>query len=273
MGLIDDLVSEPFTPAMAARAGLGRAELDAMVRHGRLQRLLRGVYVEAGIDLSTVLRARAVALRIGSHRIVVDRTAAWIHGAALGPGTLPLDFHAHRRRPATALAEEDVTDLGGVRCTSPLRTAVDVGRYLSPDSALPLLDGLLRAGAVSHTDLIRAGGSIEGTGAAQFRELVARADARSTDAVESVLRLRWLEAPLPTPSPGLVVDGARIALGLATQRFGVVLAGQVEDLERCRANGWRILVLHRERVLVSDPVFLIEYLEREFHQHLLGAAG
>ena len=40
-------IGEPFTPAMAARAGIGRTALDRLLREGRLCRLLRGLHVDA----------------------------------------------------------------------------------------------------------------------------------------------------------------------------------------------------------------------------------
>ncbi|RNL60003.1 hypothetical protein EFK50_21695 [Nocardioides marmoriginsengisoli] len=265
---------------MAARAGLGRAELDRLLRSGRLRRLVRGVYIDADVELTAVLRARAVALRVGRKQVVVDRTAAWIHGAGLVTAAVrldpvPLDLHGRRSRlaPAPPYGPEEVLLVGGVRCTSPLRTALDLGQNFAPERALPLLDGLLRSGAITHGELIRAsaGGDARRPGAAQFRELVALADPRPVEEAESVLRLRWMEASLPTPSPGARVAGVRVALALDTQRFGVSLAGQISRSDRARlaALGWRVLVLHRERVITSDPIFLIEHLEREFHQHLL----
>ncbi len=271
-------LDEPFTPAMAAQAGIGRAALDRLHRQGRVVRILRGVYLEVDVPLTSMSRARAAALRLGGSQVLVDRTAAWIHGAGgVGAGgPIPVEVHGRRSRwgASVPLAPGDVVLVGGVRCTAPVRTAFDVGRRLAPERALPLLDGLLRAGALTHPELIsacRPAAASSVPGFAQFRELAALADGRAEDLAESVLRLRWLGASLPTPTPGVRVAGVRTALALPTQRFGAVIAGRhpAVDMARCEASGWRILVLHRDRVLASDPEFLVEHLEREFLRHLL----
>jgi hypothetical protein len=275
-------IAEPFTPAMAARAGIGRAVLDRLHREGRLRRLLRGVYVDATVPSSVTLRARALGLVVAQGHVVVGRTAAWLHGVEVPredpDAPLPVEVHGRIRRLGTAvhLAGHDVGVLEGVRCTTPLRTALDLGRQLAPDRAIVALDGLLGLGAFPHTALVaelaRFGGH---HGIVQLRELAAMADARADGAAESVLRLRWLHAQLPTPTPGLVVGGRRLSLGLELHRFGANLPGQLADadLTWLSRQGWRIVVLAPERALRSDPAFLIGHLEQEFHLHLLDQVG
>ena len=276
----------PFTPAMAARAGIGRAVLDRLHREGRVRRLLRGVYLDATVPLSAAVRARALALVVGEEQVVVGTTAAWLHGVDLprpGAGSpLPVEVRGRARPyadPPLRYAGHDLVEVDGVRCTTPLRTALDLGRRLGPDRALAALDALLRLGSFTHTALMaelpRFGGQ---PGVAQLRELAALADARADGAAESALRLRWLEGRLPTPSPGHLVPGPaghRLALGLPAHRFGAVLAGRLTDqvLAGLRAQGWRVVVLGPERVLVGDPTFLTGHLEREFHLHLLDQVG
>jgi hypothetical protein len=268
----------PFTPAIAAGAGLGRASLERLHRDGRIVRLLRGVYLDARVPLTSVVRARAVALVGGRRQIVVDRTAAWVHGAQPLHVPVQLDVLGRRRYVGghVQLAPTDLVELEGIRCTSALRTALDVGRHLAPDRALVALDGLLRAGAISHPDLIAASTTFRGLpGAVQLRELAARADGRAGEPAESVLRLHWYDARLPTPTPAVRVAGVRLALGLGVQQFGVVLAGRASQVELlgCARAGWRVLVLPRARVLAEDPGAVIGHLEREFHRHLLGETG
>ncbi len=271
----------PFTPATAARAGVGRAELERLVRTGRAIRLVRGVYLDAEAPTPAIVRARALALVVGRRHVVVDRTAAWVHGAEpdreTPGGTIPLDVHTRRRRldGPVRFGPGDLAVLGGIRCTTPVRTAVDVARHLAPERGLPLLDGMLGAGSLVHHELIGATAALDRSTGVQARELAAIADGRAAHAGESVLRLRWYAARLPTPTPAVRVAGVRLALGLPTHRFGVLLSGQVTDADvlRCSRRGWRVLLLDRARVLASDPVYLIAHLEREFHQHLLSQVG
>jgi hypothetical protein len=275
----------PFTPAMAARAGIGRTVLERLLREGRVRRLLRGVYLDATVPISPAVRARALGLVVGRRQVVVGTTAAWLHGVDLPRAGVPrsVEVRGRGRHPARdhRYAGHDLATVEGVRCTTPLRTALDLGRWLAPDRALVALDGLLRLGGFTHTALMaelpRFGGH---QGVVQLRELAALADARARDAAESVLRLRWLDGRLPTPTPGLVVarrdgSGVRLALGLEVHRFGAALAGQLgdPDLAALAALGWRVVVVGPDRVLQSDPAFLIGHLEREFHLHLLAQVG
>ena len=285
-------IAEPFTPAMAARAGIRRTVLGRLHREGRVRRLLRGVYLDATVPVTPAVRARALALLVAPGRIVVGTTAAWLHGVLLlrpdPQAPPPVDVHgrgSHGGAPAElrplGYADRDVQLLEGVHCTTPLRTALDLGRQLPPAQAIAALDGLLALGAFPHTALMAEVARFDGrAGVVQLRELAALADARAAGPAESVLRLRWLDARLPTPVPGLVVTGAggrpvRLALGLEVHRFGVVLSGEHldSDLGAVSALGWRVVVLAAERVLRGDPTFLAGHLEREFHQHLLAQVG
>src|SRR3954466_7311653 len=96
-------ISDPFTPAMAARAGIGRAVLDRLHRDGRVRRLLRGVYVDATVPASVTLRARALALVTGEGQVLVGQTAAWLHGVdvprADPDGPVPVEVRGRRRLP------------------------------------------------------------------------------------------------------------------------------------------------------------------------------
>src|SRR3954453_17538625 len=81
-------VGEPFTPAAAARAGIGRSVLDRLLREGRIRRLLRGVYLDATVPVSVEVRARALALVVADRHVVAGTTAAWVHGVT-GHGRNP----------------------------------------------------------------------------------------------------------------------------------------------------------------------------------------
>lgn len=272
-------VEQPFTPAVAAQAGVGRAVLDRLHREGRVRRLLRGVYVDGTVPVTRSVRARALALVVGPERVVAGVTAAWLHGVETSRGAphapIPVDVCAPGGR-ALRYAERDLEVIEGVRCTTPLRTALDLGRQLSPDRAIAALDGLLALGAFPHTALMAELSRFTGQqGIVQLRELAALADARAAGAAESVLRLHWLQGPLPTPTPGLLARGVRLALGLDTHRFGAVLAGRHSDPELWALAdlGWRVVAIGEDRVLRGDPTYLVAHLEREFHQHLLEQVG
>lgn len=266
----------PFTSAMAAEVGVDRRALARMLRDGVLRRLLRGVYVDTTVADSPELRRAAAGLVAGPGRVVTGRSAAWLHGVTV-PGWSDgqhLEVRARRARPLPA---RDVTELGEVRVTTPVRTTLDLGRLLTPEQAIGALDAILRAGLVHHRELLaevpRMGRL---PGAAQLRRVVALADGRSGCLAESVLRMRWYDAALPTPIPRLALGGELwLELAVPVRRFAVVLAGRLTDVELAalRSRGWRVVVLGEARVLSAEPALVIHHLEREYHQHLLDQVG
>jgi hypothetical protein len=283
---------EPFTTAMAATAGVDRAMLDRLRRSGRVRRLLRGVYVDSTVLDSTQLRARAMSHLVDRRRVAVDRSAAWVHGLTLpslgtapgrrAPAGVPVETllatrPVHGSRGASrALLQRDVESIEGLRVTTPLRTAVDLGRTLPAGLGLATLDWFLAQGRFTHHQLLGELSRMTGhRGVGQLRELAAQADGRSACVAESVLRLAWHRARLPTATPGLVVAAGsravRLALGVERRQFGAVLTGAVTaaDLVALEARGWRVVPLSEARVLATDPEPLRIHLEREFHQHLL----
>lgn len=260
----------PFTPRAAAELGISRGCLDRLRRAGRVRRVLRGVYVDDDLPDSPALRAEALRQVLPAGRVVVGRSAAWLHG--LDDAAPESVESVAERGGGRTLVARDLTVVSALRVTTPLRTALDLGRRPPPTAALAVLDRALRAGLVSHHELMAELSRFTGqAGAGQLRRLVAMADGRAASPADSVLRLRWYSARLPTPIPRLGVGGAVLVLGLATQRFGAVFSDDqaVAELAVLSARGWRVVVLDRERVLGSDPEVLEHHLEREFHRHLL----
>ena len=238
---------EPFTRAQALAAGLTDMRLRRLVNRGKLKRLVPGVYVSAQARDDLELRTAALRLVVPEGCFICDETAAWLHGAsqAMAPNTHlavpPVSFF----RPANGgrlrnglvssgertLAPRDLMVVGGLQVTTPLRTALDLGRLRRPDQALAAQDALLRLGAFTHEELLA---SIERfarqRGVRQLRWLTPLADGRAESAGESVLRLRWYAAGLPRPQLQIevVVDGIvvfRLDMGLEEWLFAAEYDG------------------------------------------------
>lgn len=279
-------LDRPFTRAMARGAGVDKASLDRMLREEVVVRLLRGVYVACVAPRTPQLRAVAVALAVRRDATAVDRTAAWVHGVdvtGLPPGAArPLEVLSPGRSTRGALgssrqlAGPDLVRIEGLRLTTPLRTALDLGRLLPAALAIGAMDRLLAGGSFTHSQLLAEIPRLAGhRGVGQLRSLAAQVDARSANLAESALRLRWHEARLPSAIPAMPVGVAgrlvRLALGVGRRQFGAVLAGHVSgaDLVALQGAGWRVVVLTEEQVLRGEPSVWMHHLEREFHQHLL----
>lgn len=251
-------LDEPFTSADAGRLGVSRWYLRALVRRELVREVARGVYVAAQVTDTLELRAAALRLVVPDSAVVTDRTAAWLHGVDIlprsavhqAPPVQIFDRAGSRVRRAgvssgrrTTILASDLTTVGGVRVTTPLRTALDLGRLLGRYDAIGALDAFLAAG-VSHGELLAHVERFRGErGVIQLRTLAPLADARAESPPESALRLHWLDAGLAAPEPQWwVCDEAgvpvfRLDLGLPACRFGAEFNGHAfHDSEEAKAR-------------------------------------
>ena len=261
---------------------------------------MRGVYVDTSVPDSLELRAEVLRLIVPPDSFVTDRTAGWLHGAPmiLGPRdhevAPPLSVYRlpdHGRHRLTMLdsgertvSAEDLVTVRGITATTPLRTALDLGRLLPRAQALGALDSLLRLGAFSREDLLA---NVERLarqrGVVQLRRLAPWADAGAASPGESSLRLRWLEAGLPRPELQIpvVVDGRPIFfldMGLEELLFAAEYDGEEwhsrdgdraydEDRRQWLAErrAWRIEVFRSEQVYGRNEI-ASHQLTRAFHE-------
>lgn len=280
----------PFTRTGAIAAGWTDAQLKKEVGSGRLRRLLRGVYVDALAADSVELRAAAVCLVTAPDAIICRRTAAWLYGI----DTLALREHSElpavdsvrppQRRSSRlrltsghsqTLHPGDVVSHHGLRVTSPLATAVHLGRHLERPFALSAIDAMLHAGLFTTGQLVAAVRRYPGhPGIVQARELAAYGEPLTESPGESWLRLRVLDAGFPRPEAQVLVRGPRgerrIDLGFPHQmadgrRLGLEYdsdkwhggPGDDERDEIRRSElaevGWLILPVRRGNVRGRNP--------------------
>jgi hypothetical protein len=248
----------PFTTEQALALGVSRWFLRLLLDRALIRPVLRGTYVAVQVLDTVDLRAASLRLVVPQTAVVTDRTAAWLHGVDILPRTAvheppPLcvfgSTGSRLRRPQVAsgirtLSREDVMVVHGVRVTTPLRTALDLGRLLWRFDALAALDGFLRRG-VPHAHLLLSVERFAGQrGVVQLRYLAPLADGRAESPGESALRLHWYDAGLPTPEPQWWVyddNGVgiyRLDLALPDLRFAAEYDGRRfhEDTEEQREH-------------------------------------
>jgi hypothetical protein len=234
-------IDRPFTAHEADAAGVPASLRHKLVASGLLRPMLRGTFVASQVPDSLRLRVAAVQLVTPPHVVIVDRTAAWVHGVDALPRSaiheMPsLDLYSRsssrmRRTGVSSgirtLTGADVEHIGGVAVTTPLRTACDLGRLLWRYDALAAIDGFLRLG-VAQDELVREVDRFKGhRGVVQLRRLAPLGDSGAESPPESALRLHWHEAEIPAwPRTQIWVlsdDGARkyrIDVGDEEVRFG-----------------------------------------------------
>ena len=215
-GMEPPFPDEPFTWPMARALGIRRSDLDDAVLDGRVVTLLHGVHVRDDYVVTPLTRARAARLVISDHSVVRDRTAAWIWGVdCFGyselDGTPALEYcvlrgHEPTDRDEVAgltrdLVPDDWIEVDGLRVTTPLRTAMDLGCALPPHTALGAMDALMRAHGFTHHDvrlLLRR--YRRRRGVVQLRRLVAALDPRAESQPESWIRWFIVAGGFHTPS-------------------------------------------------------------------------
>jgi very-short-patch-repair endonuclease len=277
-------LGEPFTAAIAQERGVSRAQLYRLVDDGVLRRVFRGVYVDSATDDDLLMRARALSLVVPPTAVVTDECAAWARGVDLlargghvvpPPVTVvqPLEHTRVRKSGADGrrrlLLPRDVETRHGVQVTTPLRTGIDVARTRSRARGLAALDAMLHTGAFTHDELLREVDRFRGfRGVVRLRTLAPLADGRAESPAESVMRLLWLDAGLPTPQLQIRVEvdedwaAYRLDLGLEEIRYAAEYDGaewHSSPAQRARdrrrrtwirdEHGWTI------DVLTNDDVF------------------
>jgi hypothetical protein len=241
-------LDRPFTTAAARAAGLHAFDLGGLVAAGHLRRPIRGVYVAAQVPDCIELRAEVLRLVVPPHAVVTDRTAGWLHGAqmVLAPNdhlvvpTLSVFADKDRARLRNGLTSsgqrilppDHVTEVLGVRVSTPARTACDLGRLLHRDQAFAALDSMLALAAFSREELWAVTQELRGMrGVRQLRAFIPLADGRSQSQGESVTRLRWLDLGLAAPELQVEVPHPGgwsywIDLGVPELRFGIEYDGE-----------------------------------------------
>ncbi|MGY2130004.1 DUF559 domain-containing protein [Blastococcus sp. SYSU DS0617] len=254
----------------------------AALRSTAWRRLYRGVYADARLPDSLTVRIRGARLLAPPSAVFSGRTAAHLHGAtALADRRAPVEVTVPagvRFGPVEGLRVRrldlpvsDVADLGGWRCTTAVRTALDIARWDPLPEAVAALDVLLGMRVVGAEELREAAAARRGRGARQAARAVGLADARAESQPESRLRVVLTVAGLP-PVPQHVVrdaDGgfaARVDLAYPELRVAVEYDGawHAEDgqfardrrrLNRLVAAGWT--VLHVTAADLRDPEALV----------------
>lgn len=270
-----ELVGRAFLGADAvARGLLTRKQL----RSSAWQRPLRGVYADAALPPGTRLQVQAAALLLPIGAAFCGRTAAWVLGVGTAvapddpvevavpvPGRWgPVAGLVVRR---VALPPEDVVVHRRVRCTSPLRTALDVARSGTAEETVPVLDPLLGCTGLLTSDLLAA--AVPGAGP-EALAAICWADRRAESPPESLVRVQLRRRGLVAVPQFVVRDArggfvARVDLAFPAQRVAVEYDGawhaehgqfarDRQRLNRLLAAGWRVVYLTAADLRRPDAV-------------------
>lgn len=275
---MSELPKQPFLLSQLPAVGLTRSNLRDLVEAGAVRRMFRGVYCRADIEDSVELRAQAAALALPPGTVVCDRSAAWLWGVDC------FDHAEHELLPALEvvsvngqdrsrrgqllsgkrdLLPDEICQVGGVRVTTPLRTACDLACLRGRNAALAVYDSFRREHGLSCADFERMLRRFRGRrGVKQARELAPYAVDTSESPGESWTRMVIIDAGLRPPEPqvwthvpgfgwvrlDLAYEHLRVAIEYDGEEHHSTEADRARDEERrdaLRAAGWLVIVVRK----------------------------
>jgi very-short-patch-repair endonuclease len=265
------LTRRPFTVAEAERAGLSRRQL----RGKSWKRVGIGLYAWIGLATDPVLELAAILCRLPAEAAFSGRTAAWLHGLDLPPcdpveATIPIGGGVSGRVGLVvrrvALGNGDVVERRGLRVTSGLRTAAELGSRSDLVEAVVAVDMALRKRMVDLAEL-REYAIAHGRrrGIANLRRAIDLAEPATESAMETRLRLLLVLNGLPRPQTQVRIhDGHGRFLGqpdlyYPVQRLGLEYDGGTHRDSLVEDN-------RRQNRLLNAGVRLLRFTAADVHR-------
>jgi very-short-patch-repair endonuclease len=166
-------------------------------------------------------------------------------------------------------------------CTTPARTAFDIGRRLSVlDTSIKRIDALLNATRCTVADVDRVAARHPGVrGIRRLRAAMDLADGGAESPKETELRLLLVRDGLPRPATQVPVGRRRVDMGWPRWKIGVEYDGEqhfvnpddyAEDIERLEylaAQGWTIVRVSA-RQLRHDRPGIVARVRRALGQYV-----
>lgn len=181
------------------------------------------------------------------------------------------------------LAPADVVIIDGIKVTSVIRTAFDIGRIRFASRALGYLDALANATGFDVAELERYTASQKRRrNVVQLRRLIPLVDGRIESPAEAWLLLTMIEGGLPAPDIQIEVRDrsgvvyARIDMGYEALKIGIEYDGeyhtrpgqQVRDADRHRRlddDGWLMIYVDKVK-LRENPYAVVAEIRQALHR-------
>jgi very-short-patch-repair endonuclease len=245
------------------------------------------IYAEAGLKLDAPSRARAAWLWSRRTATLVGYSAAALHGTRWLPDDAPAEL-AHANQPAPpgilihrgTIPDDEMCLRQSIDCTTPARTAYDIGRRVPGDTAIKMIDALLNATGCSVEAVEQTVDRHSGArGIRGIRAALDLADGGAESPKETELRLLLVRDGLPRPVTQIRVGRRRVDMGWPEWKVGVEYDGEhhwtnpdshaadIERLEYLGAQGWTIVRVSA-RQLRYDQAAILTRVRRALDQYL-----
>jgi very-short-patch-repair endonuclease len=221
----------------------------------------QNVYARMGLELDAADRARAAWLWSRREATLVGTSAAAMHGTLWLPNDAPAEL-SRTRRPVPRgivvhsgiIPDDEICLRASIYCTTPARTAYDIGRRVPRDASIVHIDALLNATRCAVADVSQIADRYPGArGIRRLRTTLELVDGGAESPQETRLRLLLVRSLATRPVTQIRVGHRRIDMGWPTWKVGVEYDGEqhwtdpdryAEDIERLEflaARGWLIV--------------------------------
>ena len=234
------------------------------------------MYLANGTPLTAATKAHAAWLSTGA-------TLAGVSAAAVF-GTKWLDADApaeivridRHRQPGLIvhsyeLAEDEVCVVRGMRATTPVRTAFDIGRRLGLEAGVQHLDALMNATHLKAVDVVAVASRHPGSrGLRQLRRTLDLVDGGAESPQETRVRLVLVGAGIPKPETQIQFRDLHIRVDMGWREWKVAVeydgiqhwadgrqrSWDIERIALLEAAGWVVIRVSAE--MLKRPQVIID---------------
>lgn len=253
----------------------------------RYIKLHQNVYAPAAMELDARIRAQAAWLWSRGEATLVGHSAAAMLGSRYLPPDGPAELARVRHRAprgivihSGAIADDEVCLRGSFDCTTPARTAYDLGRRIPDDTAIIRIDALLNATGCTAADVEHIANRYPGArGIRRLRTVLDLVDGGAESPKETELRLLLVRDGLPRPVTQIRVGKRRVDMGWPQWKVGVEYDGEqhwtnpdnyaddIVRLEYLAGQGW-IIIRVSARQLRYERDEILRRVRRALAQYL-----
>jgi hypothetical protein len=202
-------MTEPFIGSEAIASG----SLTPYALRNRFVPIHRNIFIPRDAEVTAVVRAKAAWLWSQRRGVIAGRSASALHGAKWVDANRPAEIiYQNRHAPAAIRAWSDRIEddeqvlLGGVKVTTPTRTALDVACRYPVVKAVATIDSLARATDLKMADVDLLAERYKGRrGIRRAHIALSLVDAGAESPRETWLRLLLVRAGFPPPQTQIPV--------------------------------------------------------------------
>jgi hypothetical protein len=202
-------MGDPFIGSEALRSN----RLTPYALRSRFVAMYPDIYIPTDAEVTAITRAEAAWLWSRRQGVVAGQSAAALHGAKWVDDHGPAEVLWPNRRPPTGIhawsdgfAIDEVELIGGIRVTTPARTALDLACRYPLGKAVAAIDALARATHLKMADVELLADRYKGRrGVRNARSVLDLVDAGAESPRETWLRLLVIRNGFPRPQTQIPV--------------------------------------------------------------------